>query len=116
MNAVSSHTFPKYLRITNTLDFKRLFAHGNRANLEFVRVISLENSFEFPRLGIVVSKKNLSKAVLRTKFKRVVREIFRRYKHDLEKKDYLVISTKKIKDIGNSYCGKDFEGFINGTH
>ena len=116
MNEVSSQTFPKYLRIKNTLDFKRIFAHGNRANLQSIRVISLENSFQFPRLGIVVSKKNLPKAVLRTKFKRVLREIFRKNKHKLDNKDYLLISTKKIKDIGNSYNGMDFERFIEGIH
>jgi len=116
MNAVSSQTFPKYLRLQNTLDFKRIFAHGYRENLEFIKIISLENSFEFPRLGIVAGKKNLPKAVLRTKFKRVLREIFRKNKHNMENKDYIAISTKKIKDVGSSYSGKDFESFIKGIH
>jgi ribonuclease P protein component len=116
MNVISSQTFPKYLTIRSTLDFKRVFAHGKKTNLEFVRVISLENSLGFTRIGIVVNKKELPKAVLRTRFKRVIREIFRKYKHNLGPKDYIVISTNKIKDLGSSYSGKDFERFIKGIH
>lgn len=116
MNVISSQTFPKYLKVRNTLDFKRIFADGRRSNLEFITVISLDNSFGFPRLGIVVNKKSFPKAVCRTKFKRVMREIFRKNKQDLELKDYLVISTKKIKHIGNSYKGQDFERFVKGIH
>ncbi|NIS10116.1 MAG: ribonuclease P protein component [Candidatus Dadabacteria bacterium] len=116
MKVVSSETFPKHLRIHNTLDFKRLFAHGSRNNLESVRVITLDNNLGYPRLGIVASKKNLPKAVMRSKFKRAIREIFRKNKECLESKDYLVINLKKINDKEYLYRAREFERYIKNIH
>lgn len=116
MKAVSSETFPKHLRIHNTLDFKRLFAHGSRSNLESVSVITLDNNLGYPRLGIVASKKNLPKSVMRSKFKRAVREVFRKNKEYLDSKDYLVINLRKASDKGRLYKARDFEGYIKSIH
>lgn len=116
MNLISSQTFPKYLRIRNTSDFSRVFVSGKRSNLEQIRLISLENNVEFARLGIVVNKKNLPKAVLRNKFKRVIREVFRNNKDKMGSKDYLVICKSKINKAGSTYKGEDFKRFINGNH
>ncbi|NIP39244.1 MAG: ribonuclease P protein component [Candidatus Dadabacteria bacterium] len=115
MRTVSSETFPKYLRIRSPLDFKRLFACGSRSNLEFVRVISLDNNLGYPRLGIVASKRNLPKAVMRSKFKRAIREVFRKHKEYLGNKDYLVINLRKTNDKGQVYRARDFENYIKGN-
>ncbi len=116
MKGDSSETFPKYLRIKNTLDFKRLYAHGRRNNLEFVRVISLDNKLGHPRLGIVAGRKNLPKACARSRFKRAIKEVFRRNKKHLENKDYLVVNIKNIDYTGKYYRAEDFEKYIKDIH
>ena len=116
MRVVSSETFPKRLRLHNTLDFKRLFVQGSRSNLESLRIISIDNNLGHPRLGIVASKKNLPKAVMRSKFKRAVREVFRKNKECLESKDYLVINLKKINDKEYLYRAREFERYIKKIH
>jgi len=56
---------------------------------------------DYPRLGIVVSKRNCALAVNRNRIKRIIREQFRLKQHALHGIDLVVLlksSTKKIGD------------------
>lgn len=53
---------------------------------------------------------------MRSKFKRAVREVFRKNKEYLDSKDYLVINLRKASDKGRLYKARDFEGYIKSIH
>lgn len=53
------------------------------------------------RLGLVVSKKNISKAVERNRVKRVIRESFRKNKSQIPNLDVVVLIRKGIDVLPN---------------
>ena len=73
------------------------------------------------RLGLVVSKKNISKAVERNRVKRVVRESFRKNKSQIPNLDVVVLIRKgidvlpnvvissKMNSLWNDLCAKSAE-------
>ena len=56
-----------------------------------------DNQLEVARLGLVVSRKSVRLASNRNRLKRMVRESFRKYKHDLAGRDVVVIIRKNIQ-------------------
>ena len=73
------------------------------------------------RLGLVVSKKNISKAVERNRVKRVIRESFRKNKSQIPNLDVVVLIRKgidvlpnvvissKMNSLWNDLCAKSAE-------
>jgi ribonuclease P protein component len=73
-------SFPKNVRLRHPGQFQRVFRSGTKFVGEYILVQSYSQeggTFKSPRLGISVSKK-YGKAVERNRFKRIVREAFRR--------------------------------------
>ncbi len=58
-----------------------------------------ENSMGYPRLGMVVAKRNARRAVDRNTVKRMIRESFRACKAGLEVCDYVVILKRPIGTV-----------------
>jgi len=57
-------------------DFDRVFAENQRARTDFLMVMVRPNQAGFPRLGMIVAKRILRRAVDRNRVKRCVRESF----------------------------------------
>lgn len=70
------HTFPKSVRLLRTAEFDAVFAAKFSAADGWLIVYGLPNDLGRPRMGLVVSRK-VGKAVLRNRWKRVLREAFR---------------------------------------
>ena len=85
-----SERFPKSKRVVRQRDFDRLFKTG-RVIADSVLVIhTAANSLSRPRLGISMSRK-VGNAVMRNRWKRLIREAFRRLQHILPGSvDYVV--------------------------
>ena len=94
--------FMGYFRVYNKLrcsrDFTNAFSSHNRSSDNFFLFLAVDNNTELARLGLVVPKKNISKAVERNKIKRLIRESFRLRKERLKGKD-VVVFVKKQFDI-----------------
>ena len=58
-----------------------------------------ENRMGYPRLGMVVAKRNARRAVDRNTVKRMIRESFRACKAGLEVCDYVVILKRPIGTV-----------------
>ena len=63
-------------------------------------MLAIANSNQ-SRLGLVVSKKNISKAVERNRVKRVIRESFRKNKSQIPNLDVVVLIRKGIDALPN---------------
>jgi ribonuclease P protein component len=89
-------SFSKKERVCKSKDFETIFSFGKKVFFKnFLVYIYKRQADDITRLGIVVSKKTARNAVVRNKFKRRIREIFRKNKFIIKKGyDILVIGTK----------------------
>ena len=65
---------PKINRLTKEKDFEAVFKHGKSAKSGFLAVRVLKNNLPESRFGFVVSKKISTKATVRNKIKRRMRD------------------------------------------
>src|SRR5262245_48061716 len=88
---MTSARFPRTARVRAKSDFDRIFQHGRRVALP---VLALHwQSGETPaRLGLAVSRKVDLNAVGRNRIKRVMRDTFRKLRHELAAGDYVVVA------------------------
>ena len=78
-------------RLTKRHQFDRVFQEASvRRTHPPLRLLALPNNVAVPRLGIVVSKRAMHRAVTRNRAKRVIRESFRNEQHRLPAMDIIV--------------------------
>lgn len=77
-------------RLVNKADFDRVFAENQRARTDFVIVMARPNQVGYPRLGMIVAKRLLARAVDRNRVKRCTRESFRQVMAELPACDFVV--------------------------
>ncbi|MFQ3674991.1 MAG: ribonuclease P protein component [Endomicrobiia bacterium] len=97
MKLIVDQSFSKKERICKSKDFEKIFSCGKKVffNNFLVYIYERNDEENITRLGIIVSKKTQKSAVIRNKFKRRIREIFRKNKVYIKKGvDILVIGTK----------------------
>lgn len=83
-------TFPRAVRLLKPVEFERVFAENERARTESLLVMVRPNTLGQARLGMVIAKRLLPRAVDRNRVKRCVRETFRLQRRDLPAGDYVV--------------------------
>ncbi|WP_296648525.1 ribonuclease P protein component [Thiobacillus sp. 63-78] len=71
-------------------DFDRVFAANQRARTDYLMVMARPNQVGYPRLGMVIGKRLLARAVDRNRVKRCVRENFRQAMSELPACDFVV--------------------------
>lgn len=81
-------------RLLTRADFDRVFEDGQSTGNKRLIVHWLENGLGYPRLGLVVSRK-FGNAVARNKWKRRIRDIFRRHKQAVGGRDIVVLPGKR---------------------
>lgn len=69
-------------RLRMESDFKRAYQRRARASDHVLLIYACENGSQYPRLGLSVSRK-VGGAVVRNRWKRLLREAFRRNRADL---------------------------------
>ena len=75
--------------IRNSVDFERAFRHQSLTNKWFT-LYFIDSKHQFARLGLVISKRNVPKAVHRNLAKRLIREFFRTNTANLPHLDFVV--------------------------
>ena len=78
----NEHRFPAQFRIRRQTDFDRVFASDVVAADPVLVGYASPNGFPHCRLGLSVSRK-VGKAVVRNRWKRLIREAFRRCRNEL---------------------------------
>lgn len=86
-------SFPKRFRIRKRHEFRRVYEKGRRISARFVIIHHLDSGLDYPRIGITVTKK-VGNAAVRNRWKRLIREVFRKNRPAFPPKD-MVITVKK---------------------
>ena len=87
---MTSHGFPKSMRLLRASEFERVFAARASMGDSFLLVYGAANELGHPRLGLTVSRK-VGKATARNRWKRLIREAFRLIQHQLPGLDLVCI-------------------------
>jgi ribonuclease P protein component len=92
---VSENAFPKTARLLSPRDYKPVFDHSRyKVSSKQFLFLATTSQARRPRLGLVIAKKHVSKAVHRNRLKRVLRESFRLRQAEIPLVDIVVLARK----------------------
>jgi ribonuclease P protein component len=89
-SGVADHRFFSRYKLRKTDEFSSVFSFRRRINGKYLTVFYMPNALEYARLGVVVSKKIVRRAVARNYIKRVIRELFRLNYQAITPKDMVI--------------------------
>ncbi len=97
---MSRFQFQRHQRLLGPADFKGVFDHVDQraSHNAFLVLARVTEATQPGRLGLVVAKKHLKRAVDRNSFKRTVRNRFRLLQHQLQGLDLVVLARKGSQD------------------
>lgn len=93
--------FARQDRLLTPADYKYVFDQAIKTADSAYTILARLNNLAIPRLGVIVSKKNVPQASARNRLKRIVRESFRHHKAALPAYDVVVICKAKSADLMN---------------
>lgn len=87
--------FLRQNKLTRSREFSAILGGAEfKASSPGLLFLARRNNLTFPRLGLVIGKKNVKKAVDRNQLKRIIRESFRLNLADYPSIDIVVIARK----------------------
>lgn len=88
---INNYSLSKHSRLNQAADFKSLFSSGKKHTSRYFAFFTKSNNLQHSRLGLVVAKKTVRKAVKRNQIKRIIRESFRFKQEALVDLDIVVV-------------------------
>ena len=85
-----SARFARDARLLKPVEFERVFTENERARTGTLLVMARPNALNHARLGMIIAKRLLPRAVDRNRVRRCVRETFRLQRHALPACDFVV--------------------------
>jgi len=94
--------YPRELRLLTGADFKRVFDKATyKVSDQHLLILARPSETSHPRLGFVISKKNVRLAVNRNRVKRIIRESFRLNRQILPACDLVILARKGVDQLDN---------------
>lgn len=109
MAELQTFSFPKSLRLLNSKSYSAVFNNAQKIGGRFLLFLYRENAIKTPRVGIVVAKKHVRRAVARNRIKRLIRESFRLHQHQLMECDIVILAMKGVDGLSNAEIFDDLE-------
>jgi ribonuclease P protein component len=93
-------SFGRNKRLLTAGDYKKVF-DGSRFKVghKHLLLLATPNSLSHPRLGLVIAKKNVKRAVDRNRIKRCARELFRHYQNEIGSVDIVVLTRRGLGEL-----------------
>ncbi len=83
--------FSRKYRLLNKNDFQSVFAKPHKSAHKFIIALYQKNHLDYARLGVMLSKRYLPRAVDRNTFRRIARESFRKQHDELKGLDIILL-------------------------
>ena len=96
-----SKRFPSEYRLLTAKHYKQVFTNPLKASSRNFTLLAVANNLEFPRLGLIVAKKNIRFAVDRNRLKRLIRESFRQNNQTLPQLDLVILPRRGSSELSN---------------
>jgi ribonuclease P protein component len=107
---VADFSFSKKLRLLDASDYQSVFRNTrHKVSCQHILVLASGGSVTFPRLGLVIAKKNIKKAVDRNRVKRLFRESFRNNQSLLPALDIVILARNGLGTLSNELVVKKIE-------
>jgi ribonuclease P protein component len=85
--------YPRQLRLLTAGDFQQVFEDVSiKVPDQRILILARPNKLNHSRLGFVISKKNIRRAVKRNLVRRIIRESFRLNQHSLPNIDMVILA------------------------
>ncbi|MBL8473211.1 MAG: ribonuclease P protein component [Rhodocyclaceae bacterium] len=98
MPAQGRARFEKKFRLRVAAEFSQVFGYRRAVRGERFRLSYKPNSLGTARLGFVVARKHVRRAVWRNRIRRVAREVFRLERENLPHLDLVLRVTSSLRD------------------
>jgi len=99
---MSNLGFSKKLRLLSAADYQPVFKNAlYKVSCQQILLLANDSDTPYPRLGLVIAKKNIPKAVDRNRVKRIFRESFRHNQHLLPKLDIVILARSGLGALDN---------------
>lgn len=94
--------YPRELRLLTSGDFQRVF-DGVTIKIpdQNILLLTRPNQLDHPRIGFIISKKNVRRAVQRNRVRRIIRESFRLQQHKLPPVDIIIMARKGLDELSS---------------
>jgi len=105
---VPDYGFPKELRLTRAAEYKAVFSKAKyKVSCRYLLIFAIDNTRAHSRIGVIVGKKNVAKAVQRNRIKRLLRTSFRLNQDLLGSVDIVILARSNLGSLNNnSITGK----------
>ncbi len=108
---MSRQDFPRRLRLLTAGDYRQVFENAVfKVHGKGLMALAIPNELGHPRLGLIVSKKNLRRAVDRNRLKRLARESIRLQQQRLPAVDIVLMARRGVKELDNEVLHRQLHG------
>lgn len=108
---MSRQDFPRRLRLLTAGDYRQVFDNAVfKVHGKGLMALAIPNALGHPRLGLIVSKKNLRRAVDRNRLKRLARESIRLQQQRLPAVDIVLMARRGVKELDNETLHRQLHG------
>ena len=109
-NHHGNHRFDKSLRLLNSKQFNTVFDRvDHKAYTNYFTCLARKNACDKPRIGFIIAKKKVKRAIDRNTIKRVFRESFRLNQAHLPPCDLIILIKKPFSVISKSLLHQQSE-------
>lgn len=93
--------FPKRLRLLKSSEFKQIKGTQLKASTKHLLLLAQPSGYPNPRLGLIIAKRHVKRAVDRNRIKRVARESFRHHAKSLPNIDIILLVRSGVTEMSN---------------
>lgn len=107
---MSDFGFSKKLRLLGAADYQPVFKNARyKVSSQYILILAVANNLARPRIGLVIAKKNVAKAVQRNRVKRIFRESFRHNQRLLPALDIVILARSGLDSLSNELVHTNIE-------
>ncbi len=96
---IKHYKYTRQLRLLTSADFKQVFDEPVCTLRREIRLIARLNGLDHPRLGFVLAKKRMKRAVDRNRLRRQIRENFRLNQDKLAGFDIVILANERSATV-----------------